>query len=206
MGRSISVRGQGVVSARPDFTELHAGVTSQAPSAKAALLAHNKILADLLAALESFGLAERDVQSQQVDLRAIYPSRGQQDVQPAPSAFRATGNVRIRLRAVDRLGELLDRLAAVGVNNLSGLHFAIADPAPLLDTARKRAIQDARRRAQLYATEAGVQLGPVLRIEESAAGAPVPQMRALSSVNAGSPIAPGRTEIGVTLRVIFAIK
>jgi hypothetical protein len=163
-------------------------------------------MAGLLVALRSFGLAERDVQSQQVDLRALYPNRRQNDAEPAPSAFRATGQVRIRLREVDRLGELLDQMAAVGVNNLSGLRFAIAEPAPLRDQARKRAVQDARHRARLYAAEAGVQLGPVLGISESGAGGPVREFRAMANSNAGGPTAPGETEISVTVNMVFAIK
>ncbi len=206
LARRISVQGHGVVSARPDIAVLRAGVTGQAPSAKAALAAHNRIMTGLLAALRSFGLAERDLQSQQVDLRAIFPKRRQNDADPAPSSFQATGHLRIRLREVDRLGELLDQMAAVGVNNLSGLRFAIAEPAPLRDEARRRAVQDARHRARLYAAEAGVQLGPVLRISESGAGGPVREFRAMANSSAGGPTAPGETEISVTVNMVFAIK
>lgn len=204
--RNISVQGLGVVAARPDIAVLRAGVTSQAPSAKAALLEHHRVMANLLAVLETFGLAARDVQSLQADLRAVYPNRGQKDAIPAPIAFRATGNVRIRLREVDRLGELLDRMTAAGVNSLSGLHFAIAEPAPLQDEARKRAVQDARHRALLYAAEAGVQLGPVLRISEGGAVGPRPEFRALAASSAGSAVAPGETEIRAAVSVVFAIK
>jgi len=42
--RSISVQGLGLVAARPDMAVLHAGATSQAPSAKAALSVHNTII------------------------------------------------------------------------------------------------------------------------------------------------------------------
>ncbi len=204
--RSISVQGLGVVTARPDMAVLHAGVTSQAPSAKAALSEHNNIMSNLLVTLTKFGLAERDIQSRQADLRAIYPNRGQPDAMPAPIAFRATGTVRIRLRQIDRLGDLLDRMTAAGVNNLSGLRFAIAEPAPLRDEARKRAVQDARRRAQLYAAEAGVQLGPVLQISEGGAVGPRPEFRALAASNAGGALTPGESEISVAVNVVFAIK
>lgn len=206
MARSISVQGMGAVSARPDIAVLHAGVTAQAASARAALSEHNQVMAGLLATLKDFGLEARDVQSRRADLRAIYPSRRQQDAAAAPIAFRATGNVRIRLREVDRLGDLLDRMTAAGVNNLAGLGFTVAEPEPLQDEARKLAIRDARRRAQVFAAEAGVQLGPVLRISEGGTGAPMRELRALASASAGNPMAPGETEIRVGVSMVFAIK
>jgi len=204
--RSISVQGVGVVSARPDMAVINAGVTSQAVTAKAALSDQTKAMAALLTALRSFGIADHDVQSQHVNLRPVYPKRRQNDGARAPMAFRASGNVRVRLRQVDRLGELLDGMTGAGVNNLSGLHFAIAKPAPLRDQARVRALGDAKRRARLYAAEAGVELGPVLRIKEAGARGRVPQFRAMAASSAERAIAPGETEIRMTVSVVYAIK
>jgi hypothetical protein len=209
MWRSIAVQGLGLIKARPDTAIIRAGITAQAKSAKAALTEHNKVMAGLLSALENFGLAERDIQTRQINLHPVYPNRNQRNENPAlpiPVAFRASGNVRIRLGDLDRVGDLLDRMTAAGITNLSGLQFTIAKPDPLRDQARKLAIKDARRRAQLYATEAGVELGPVMRIREGGAhAAPVREMRTMSMA-AAAPVAPGENEIRVSVSVVFAIK
>lgn len=204
--RSISVQGVGVVSARPDMAVISAGVTGQAVTAKAALSDHTKAMAALLTALRGFGIADRDVQSQHVSLHPVYPKRSQNGSARAPIAFRASGNVRVRLRQVDRLGELMDGMTGAGVNNLSGLHFAIAKPEPLQDQARVRALGDANRRARLYAAEAGVELGPVLRIKEGGAIGRAPRFRAMAAVSTERAIAPGETEIRMTVSVVYAIK
>ncbi len=204
--RSISVQGEGVVSARPDMAVIQAGVSGQAATAKSALSQHNLILTRLLAALKTFGIADRDVQSQQVNLHPVYSRRPQNDEVRTPKAFRANGRVRVRLRQVDRLGDLLDNMTAAGANDLSGLHFAFADPAALHDQARRRAMADARRRALLYAGVAGVELGEVLRIRESGGGGPGPRFRALEAVSAASPTAPGESQIRATVSVVYAIK
>ncbi len=207
MERRIAVQGLGVVTARPDVAVIQAGVTAQAPSAKAALDAHNEVMVKLLAELEAFGLAMRDVQSRQVNLRAIYPRRkSDQESAPAPSAFRATGNLSIRLREVDRLGDLLDRLTTAGANNISGLNFAVGEPEALQDKARKLAIQDARRRAGIYAAEAGVQLGEVLRIREGGVPSRFREFRTLAASGSRNPTAPGETEIRMAVTVVFALK
>jgi uncharacterized protein len=201
----IAVQGVGVVSARPDMAVIQAGVTSQATTAKAALAAHKQVMTVLLAALENFGINDSDIQSQQVNLHPVYPRRTQNEAAPAPTAFRASGNARVRLREVDRLGSLLDIMTAAGVNNLSGLRFAIAKPEPLQDQARVRAMREARRRAELYAAEAGVKLGAVMRIREGGDRPQAPEFRALTASSSSSAIAPGETEIRATVSVVYAI-
>ena len=204
--RSISVQGVGVVGARPDMAVIRAGMSSQAATAKAALSGHNKVMTVLLAALRSFGIAEGDVQTQQVNLHPVYPNRNRNDGARTPIAYRAVGNVAVRLRQIDRLGDLLDAMTQAGVNNLSGLRFAIAKPGPLRDQARKRALSEAKRRAELYAAEAGVELGPVLRITEGGARGPLPRLRAMAATSAVGAMAPGETEIRMTVSVVYAIK
>ncbi len=206
IGPVIVVQGTGVVTARPDMAVINAGVTSQAETAKAALAAHGEIMARALAGLESFGIAEGGVQSQHVNLRPVYPRQNSNDGVRAPVAFRASGQVRVRLRQIGRLGEMLDRLTADGVNNLSGLHFAVAKPEQLQDRARVLAIREAKRRAQLYAGEAGVELGPVLRIREGGGPGPGPELRAMSASGAGRAVAVGETEIRITVSVVYAIE
>lgn len=209
MRRVIAVQGLGTVRARPDTAIIRAGVTTQSKTAKAALEAHGQVMAKLLATLENFGLAERDIQTRQINLHPVYPRRKGDTTPPAPEAFRASGKVRIRLGEIDRVGELLDQLTTVGVNNLSGLQFTIAEPEPLQDEARKLAMQDARRRAQLYAAEAGVELGPVIRIREGGATAgPIRETRQMASMSmaAASPIAAGENEIRISVSVVYAIK
>ena len=201
-GPSIVVQGVGVVTARPDMAVLNAGVTSQSATAKAALAAHKEIMAKVLAGLAAFGIADGDVQSRHVNLRPVYPRKNQNDGVRAPVAFRASGQVWVRLRQIGRL----DRLTAAGVNNLSGLHFAVAKPEPLQDRARVLAIGEAKRRAQLYAAEAGVELGPVLRIREGGGHGPRPEFRAMSPSSAGRAVAVGETEFRITVSVVYAIK
>jgi hypothetical protein len=163
-------------------------------------------MAKVLAGLAAFGIADGDVQSRHVNLRPVYPRKNQNDGVRAPVAFRASGQVRVRLRQIGRLGEMLDRLTAAGVNNLSGLHFAVAKPEPLQDRARVLAIGEAKRRAQLYAAEAGVELGPVLRIREGGGHGPRPEFRAMSPSSAGRAVAVGETEFRITVSVVYAIK
>ena len=80
--------------------------------------------------------------------------------------YRVVNQVRLTVREVKRLGEVLDQAIALGANQINSIGFDVANAETLKDEARKQAMANARRRAELYATAAGAQLGQVLRISE----------------------------------------
>jgi uncharacterized protein YggE len=58
-------------------------------------------------------------------------------------------------------------VVTLGANSISGPTFTVADPTPLEDQARRAAMRDAERKGALYAEAAAIQLGPIVRIDES---------------------------------------
>jgi uncharacterized protein YggE len=112
----------------------------------------------------------------------------------------------VRLRDVAKLGDLLTSLIEAGANRLNGVTFEIAEPAPLLDDARRAAVADARKRAELYATAAGVKVGRVLSIGENSALAPVPMMRMAKAGADAVPVAAGEQTITAGVSVVFEIE
>ena len=88
------------------------------------------------------------------------------------SGYRVVNQVRLTVREVKRLGEMLDQAIALGANQVNGISFDVANAETLKDEARKQAMVNAKRRAELYATAAGAQLGQVLRISEDVSSGP----------------------------------
>jgi uncharacterized protein YggE len=104
----------------------------------------------------------------------------------------------VRVRAVDGLGDVLDAAVADGANTLNGLTFGIAAPEPALNEARKAAVMDARAKAELLVTAAGMKLGRVVMITEGGAWTdPAPMFR--DSAAASPPVAGG--EVAMTANV-----
>jgi len=205
--RTVTVSGEGTAAARPDMAEVTAGVVDQAESARAAMTAANAQVAALISSLQGFGIADRDIETSRLNLQPVYPRQPRdQNTPPAPVAFRAENSVTVRLRDIDRIGDLLDLMLAGEVNRINGIRFAIAEPAALLDRARREAMADARRRAALYAEEAGAGLGRVLAIQESTALPPRPMMRAAMAAEAAPAIAPGESEVRAVISVTFALR
>ena len=110
------------------------------------------------------------------------------------------------MRELAGLGGLLDKLVTLGANRISGLSFDVAQAEELRDEARKRAVANARRRAELFAAAAGVALGRVLVIsEDSQHVAPRGPMLARSQMAASVPIAEGAQEFTARVTITYAL-
>jgi uncharacterized protein len=203
---SITVVGSGSVSGVPDTAEVTAGVVTQAATASQAMSQNSAAMEQVLKALAALGIADRDIHTTNV---SIVPQRASsQPSRPAPSpvvGYEVTNQVRVRVRNLSSLGRLLDTLVSQGANALGGIGFSIADPAPLLEQARSKAMADARQKAQVYATAAGVKVGRVIFIRDASATPPRPMSGRMIAMGA-TPIAPGEQELEVSVSVTYALE
>lgn len=72
---SITVQGAGSVEARPDMAIVSAGAVSQTEQVAAALEQTSEKVAKLLALAESSGIAEADVQTEDVSIHPVYEDK-----------------------------------------------------------------------------------------------------------------------------------
>ena len=203
---TITVVGSGSVSAPPDSAEIMAGVVTRGATAAQALKDNNASMDKVLKAVAAQGVAPKDVQTIGV---SVTPQRrqGKPDAQPLDIiGYEVSNQIRVHVRDLAILGRLLDVLVGEGANALGGVGFSVASPQPFLDQARQRAVADARRKAELYATAAGVTLGRVLSIQDYSAAVPrFAEARVLTSAPS-VPIAAGEQEFQVSVTISYAIQ
>lgn len=200
---SITVNGEATTSVAPDLAQVEGGVTSEAKTAREASDANNKAMAAVLAALKAAGVAEADVQTSRLSL---FPQSASARAGGAATitGYRASNRVIIRVRDIAKVAGTLDTLVAAGANEIGGINFMVSQESKALDEARVKAIEDARRKAEIYAKAAGVRLGAPLRISEEGAGGPVP-MRAQFKAGASAPVAPGEETLRIAVTVSYEI-
>ncbi len=205
--RTISVSGSASVEAAPDMATITLGVTRQAQTAGEALAAVREISAAIFARLEGAGIAPRDMQTSNLDLRPLYSDRSSAANQPPGIVgYQASNMVTVRVLQLDDLGNILDQVARDGANTFNGLQFGIVDADPLADQARAAAVRDAMARAALLAQAAGVTLGPVLSISDQSGAAPMPVAdMAFARAAESMPVAGGELSIRASVSMVFAI-
>jgi uncharacterized protein YggE len=206
--RTITVTGEGHASAAPDIAILALGVARQAPTAVEAMAAMGADATAILSRLEAEGIAAADVRTGQLFLEPTYDFNNL-DPSGAPRmiGFIATQLLDVTLRDIGRVGGVLDAVVQDGANRIHGITFDLADPGAALDEARLAAVADARARAELYATAAGVRLGEIVAISDMLTmGAPFPYHEARgAAAGAAVPIAPGALTLSATVTLTFAM-
>lgn len=201
----ITVTGEGAVDGVPDMAILSLGVTTQGQTAAEAMAENSAALAKVLEKLKASGIEDRDLQTSNLSLNpnwSNYDSSSGQKI----TGYTASNLLTVRVRALPALGGVIDAAISDGANALNGLSFALSQPRPALDAARKAAVADARAKAELLAAAAGASLGPILSITEGG-GAPVPgpMFRAEAMMSDAAPIAAGEISTTAVVTIIYQI-
>jgi len=203
--RTLSMNGHGEVRTAPDVATVNAGVTTSAPTAAAALAANSSRMTGVFAALKKLGVAEKNVQTTGFNISPQY-TNGDNNNPRRLTGYQVNNEVSVRLEDVSKVGAGLDALVAAGANQMNGISFDIAAPAPLLERARADAIADARSRAQTYAGAAGVSLGAILSISEGGgAEPPRPLYKVMAMSAAPTPVAAGQQSVTADVSVVWEI-
>ncbi len=201
---TITMTGHGEVKATPDMATINAGVTANAPSAAGALSANTSRMNQVFDALKKLGVADRNIQTVGFSVFPQY-TNGDNNSPRRLTGYQVNNEVSVRLDDVTRVGSTLDTLVGAGANQMNGIGFDIATPAPFLEKARAQAIADAHARAMSYAQAAGVALGPIISISEGGDEArPRPLYRAMA-LAAPAPVAPGEQSVTADVTVVWEI-
>ena len=208
--RTISVSGIGEVSAEPDMATIQIGVNTKADTAQAALDANSAATAKAIATLKKTGIADKDLQTSTISLYPDY-RYDQEDREQKLVGFRATNSLTVKIRDLDNAGKVLEAAVGSGANQVQGLSFGFEDPKPLVNDARRKAVEDARAKAELYAAAAGVKLGDVLVIGEPGVQIAQPRARtALARIEAdvatAPPVQAGESQLRATINIVYGIK
>ena len=200
---TITMAGHGEVTAIPDTATVNAGVTTNAPTAAAALSANSARMSQVFDALKKLGIPDRKIQTTGFSVFPQY-TNGDSNNPRRLAGYQVSNTVTVRLGDASRAGVLMDSLVSAGANQMNGTSFDLAEPAPLLERARTQAVADARTRAETYAKAAGVTLGPILSISEGPEAQPRPLYRALA-LAPPAPVAPGEQSVVADVTVVWEI-
>lgn len=202
----IIVIGDGSASVAPDYAEIGCGVTTKAKTAKDATDANSKAMTAIADALRSAGIEQKDIQTLRFSVQPIY-APPQPNTEPKFTGFSVSNRLRVTIRQMANVGDILDRLIAAGATDVGSVEFLHSDTSKALDRAREAAVADARRKAELYARVAGLNLERVAWITEDSGYAPPMSIGAMrvSGGMAAVPIASGEDTLHVRITVGFDI-
>ncbi len=193
------------VETPPDIATFSTGVQTMAATASAAVRANNIQMASVIARLKALGIADRDIQTTQINLNQQFDYR---DGQQIFKGYQASNMVNAKLRDLRKLGAFLDALAVDGATSFNGPTFGVDDESSFREAARDKVWTSAIARAQSLARKAGYNDVRVLRVEENDQGqgymsAPMAVRSMNAAVDKITPIAPGELSVAASMSFTF---
>ena len=206
----ISVSGEGKVSASPDIAVLSFGVqTWRVPSAKDATAKLQTAMTAILESVKGKGVEEKDITTESLYLNPVYDWT---DAGQIPRGFEASQSLRVKIRDLSKIGDILSAATSAGANQIGGVNFTIDEPETLQAEAREKAIAKAKEKATKLASELGVRLGKLKGFNEGYGATPPMYERAMMDSGMGGggiaplPVPTGEQEIQVSVTLTYEVR
>lgn len=207
---SITMEGRGSVTVAPDMAVITARVVTVGKTAAEALSGNTADISKVIEHIKAAGVEAKDIQTSGF---AIYPRyervTDNSGRQPNITGYEVRNGVEVNIRDLAKLGDLLSGVVDSGANSVDGVRFQVSDPDEKLDEARKKAVEAARHKAEIFAAAAGIDLGGILSISETGTHMPRPvMMRAESMMMAKAdavPVEAGEETISASVTIQWQI-
>ncbi len=199
---TIRVQGHGEVRVAPDEAYLILGVHRIDASAQAAVESNSEAVQSVLDALKAAGLPDDAILLSQFNIFSSQPE----------NTYTVSNQISMRLSDVRSVGQILGIAIHAGANVTGGITFGLVDSSEAEADALRRAVDDARSRAETLAIELGVVLGDVVSVN---AALPNPNVHAPSfgrraarsmAAPAEVPIAGGEITIPADVEVVYELR
>lgn len=159
----IAVNGSGEVRISADTAVISLGINARDKDVLNAQQKVNECIAAIRGALIEKGVKEENINT---DYMNIYPIYDYQNDQEQLSAYNASTTLAIRVTDMESVGSLIDAAFAAGANTLNGISFSASDTEEAKAEAMKKAVQDARKKAEILAEASGLKLASIEQITE----------------------------------------
>ena len=204
---TIAVTGTGLANGSPDQCRLRISLNHFAESTADALDMTAELATRAIAALAGMHAEQCEARTVGLSVQDFF-DKTQQKV----TAHVGSYQLDLVVRPIDHAGQVLAALSSVVGDALQvqGINLAVQDPEPLKSDARRSAIRDAKKRAVEIAEEVGVQLGPILSIQDETADpfGFTDRVRPMSAYAAAAnvPIEAGNVSVSSTVTLVYAIE
>ena len=160
----LSVSGSGSVQSAPDQAAVTLGVVTRGATAGEAQQENAAKATAIREALRTLGIEDKDVKTEEYNFRPEYSREGNERV---IVGYVASNTIRVRVRDVAAVGDVIDAVLSNGANTIHSLDFSIRDTNALRQKALESAVKDAREKADAIARALGKSIVGVHHVSEN---------------------------------------
>ena len=207
---TLTLSSSGEARTSPDQASISAGVTTEAATAGEALAQNRSRMNAVISAIRALGIAERDIQTSGLSLNPQYLHAERQA--PRITGYQVTNQATVNVRDLTRLGPVVDAVVRSGANQINGISFGLQNTDAASDEARRMAIRNLQRKAELYAQTTGYRIVRLVTLSESGGYQPRPPMpmfrgreMAMAASADSTNIQPGEVEVRVDVTAVYEL-
>lgn len=222
----ITVSGEGEAFAKPDTATFSFTIEEESGGVPVAQKAVDDKTKKALDFLKKEGVEEKDIKTISYQ---VYPKyEYQQPVicnqfgcppqgEPKVTGYKVSQTIEVKIKNIEKAGDLLSGVGEVGVMNLSGLNFAVDNEDEIRAEAREEAINEARDKAKELADQLNVRLVRIISFSESGYYPPIYYGKGYAGValdgrgggdvaESSVSIAPGETRVVSNVSITYEIR
>lgn len=204
---TLNLSAHGETKVQPDMATITLGVSTDGKTAADALSANAQRMTAVLASLKKAGIAERDIQTSNLNLNPQYTYV--QNQPPQLTGYQASNQVSVTVRDLKRLGAAVDATVGAGANQVNGISFGLDDPTAAENAARETAVKALAAKADLYAKATGYRIARLVSLSEGTASYPRPIVPmaefAAARMKADTPVAAGELDVRIDVTGLYEL-
>jgi len=204
----LVINGSAQIFVAPDEATIRLGIVRQAPTAQTAQEQTNVVAKEILNAIVKVGVQANQIQTARLVLTPVYAPRNPESRDaPRIVSYNATNVVSVRVENLSLVGGVVDAGLKAGANQVEGIQFGLRNDLASRGEALKRAVQEARTKAQIMADALGVNIVEVLEANEGGVSV-VPFAEAgmqRLAVAAETPVSPGQIQVQANVVIRYRI-
>ncbi len=204
----ISVSGEGKIKVTPDEALIKVAVENTAKDAAEVKKKNDEVVDRVLKLIKQHGIPSSDYQTQSVNLYKNY------DYNTKKYNYVANQTISIHLKALSKYDKLMMDLVDSGINSIQSIEFKSSKIKEYESQARKKAMLDAKQKAEDYASVlVGQKVGKALIISENEIVNAIPlsyEMKTMAMADSGAmpkeTLAIGEIEIISIVTVTYVLE
>jgi len=215
----ITVSGTGEVYAKPDLALINFSVISEAETVDKAILDNTEKMNAAIDFVKSMEVEEKDLKTINFNIYPRYEYRKVEvETYPYPPGkrvlvgYQVSQSLQVKIRELENIGKILEGVTNVGINQVGSLSFTIDEQDELKEQARGKAIENAKAKAEILASQLGIDLVKIISFSETGYvpryyDYGIAESSSMSKASSGSvpQIETGESKIEVNISIIYEI-
>lgn len=202
---TMTLNGTGIIKVQPDIAVVILGVVTEGMELRSTQQENAEKIRRIIDTLIRMGIEERGIETESY---SVVPQYDYLEGTQVFRGYRVTNNLKITVRDINRVGEIIDAAVTSGANIVYSVNFTIADPSNAYRRALSQAIIDAIYKASTIEQTLRIIVDktPSTIQEESVDMGIVRERDEFLAPIAATPIVSGEIEIIARIKATFAYR